>query len=168
MSLEGSTAALIAAFSSALLSAPDDHFSPLSGHALIPVPPLTESQSRGVRVTVALTAGGARKLSNAAIVFTRDVALPSATEPSNSDVAVHPDGSFVFSDVLPGAYRIRAHAGAAGMDTTLIAVHRIVVDTRDLSVTLTLLPGASVSGRLRAEGVNTAAPATFAGLRVQA
>jgi hypothetical protein len=152
MSLEGSTAALVVACASALLSGAGD----------------VQPQSRGARVTVSLAVSGARKLSNAAVVMTRDGTPGSVVEPPTSGVVVLPDGSFVFSDVPPGAYRVRAHAGTSGTSTPLIAVHRIVVDSRDVSVTLSLAPGASVSGRLTAEGVNTAAPATFAGLQVEA
>lgn len=118
-------------------------------------------------MTVTLTASDRSRLRNAAVIMARD-GDHVAPERSTNEIAILPDGSFVFTNVAPGVYRIRARAGTASGDAPWLALYRIVVDTRDLDVALTLLPGASVSGRLSADAVTTAKPATLAGVQIQA
>lgn len=162
MSLEGPTAALLVALASGLLGSPSFPSDiQTSGSASIKTGP----PSRGSRVTVALSSTDTRTLRNATVIMTPDT---PGSESSLREVAIMPDGSFVFTNVPPGPYRIRARAGTASAEAPLIALHRIVVDTRDMDVTLTLTAAASLSGRLRADAVKTAAPATLAGLHIQA
>jgi hypothetical protein len=135
----------------------------------LPSPPASTDPARrpeGVRVTVKVADANHRPLSTAVVVMTAD-AGPGRRETSADAVEILPDGSFVFANVLPGAYLIQARAGTVAGQAPLVALHRIVVQRRDVTVTLTLLPGASVSGRLVAD-VGSAPRVTFAGLRIQA
>ena len=142
----------------------------MSGRAWLQAPSSASTDrtplSSGVRVTVTLTASDRSRLHNAAVIMARE-GDHGAAERSTNEIAILPDGSFVFTHVAPGVYRIRARAGTASGATPLLALYRIVVSVRDLDVALTLRPSASVSGRLRADAVNTVTPATLAGVQVQ-
>ncbi len=122
-------------------------------------------QPAGPRVTVTLVTPDRRKLINGAVIMTPDPDHGSAAG-ETGDVLIFPDGSFTFSHVTPGTYQIRGRAEADGK--SLFALHRIVVADHDVTVRLTLQPGASVSGRVSADAVRVDRPATFAGLRIQA
>lgn len=121
----------------------------------------------GVRVTVTLAAGNQPRLSNAAVVLTSDDESATGDDDIRADdVAIRPDGSFVFTNVRPGAYKIHARAGIASGPVPLVALHRIVVQQDDVHVTLTLLPSATLSGRVAAERQRHGP--SFAGVRVRA
>ncbi len=120
-----------------------------------------------MRVTVTLTASDRSRLRDAAVIMARD-SHHLAVERSTNEIAILPDGAFVFTNVAPGVYRIRARAASASSAGALLAVYRIVVGTRDLDVALTLRPGASLSGRLAADSVSTVKPAALAGVQIQA
>jgi hypothetical protein len=120
-----------------------------------------------VRVTVTLTASDRSRLRNAAVIMAPE-GDHVAVERAANEIAILPDGSFVFTHVAPGVYRIRARAGTASGDAPWLALYRVVVGTRDMDVALTLRPGASVSGRLNADAVNAVKPATLAGVQIQA
>lgn len=113
-----------------------------------------------------LVTANRQRLAGAAVIMRLEA--DPARERQADDVVIRPDGSFVFSNVQPGAYRIHARAGTDSRTGPLLAAYRIVVDTRDLSVTLTLLPGARMSGRLVADPSKKGQPATFSGMRVHA
>jgi hypothetical protein len=121
-----------------------------------------------VRVTVNLIPPNGRLLTNAAVTIRRQSDVSGAAGSANTPVAIAGDGSFLFSSVPPGTYRIQARAAARGLDSPLVAVYRIVVQSRDLTVPLTLRPGASVSGRLAFEASHGAALPLLTRLRIQA
>lgn len=123
--------------------------------------------SQGVRVTVTLTASDRSTLRNAAVILSRE-GHHVGVERATNEIAILPDGSFVFTHVAPGVYRIRARAGTASGGAPFLALYRIAVSTRDLDVAVTLRPSASVSGRLSADAVNAVTPATLAGVQIQA
>jgi hypothetical protein len=183
MCLEGRVPALLVALASVIMSAcSGDRPAPViepraaafsSSSSPIQVPSATTAaadvarQAAGARVSVTLATPDRRKLINGAVIMTSDADRgPAAGE--TGDVMIFPDGSFTFSHVPPGSYQIRGRAETDAGGAPLFALYRIVVADHDLTVRLTLLPGASVSGRVSADGVRTARPATFAGLRIQA
>jgi hypothetical protein len=179
MCLEGPAAVLLVALATVLPAGPSPrHSNPNSRPApaitptwaslQAPSSPSTDrtTPSQGVRVTVTLTASDRSRLRNAAVIMAREgdhVAVARAT----NEIAIRPDGSFVFTHVAPGVYRIRARAATASGDAPWLALYRIVVSTRDLDVGLTLRPSASVSGRVNTDAVNAVKPATLAGVQIQ-
>lgn len=85
------------------------------------------------------------------------------------DAMIRPDGSFVFSNVPPGTYQIRAMAQTDRGGPPLFALLRIAVRAADMEqVHLTLAPGASVSGKVDVEAEPGAKPPGFSGVRVRA
>ena len=181
MCLERRVPALLAALASVILSACGGErrapvteprvaaFNASSSPSQVPSASSVESdasrQTAGARVSVTLVTADRRKLINGAVIMTPEADQgPAAGE--MGDVTILPDGSFTFSHVPPGSYQIRGRAEAGSQ--SLFALHRIVVTDHDVTVRLTLLPGASVSGRVSADAVRIARPATFAGLRIQA
>jgi hypothetical protein len=180
MCLERRMPALLAALASVILSACsgerlalvsgppapfDTSSSPIQPRSSTSVESEAIPQSAGPTVRITLVTPDRRKLINGAVIMSPDPDQGSATG-ETGDVRIFPDGSFTFSPVTPGTYQIRGRAEAGGK--TLFALHRIVVADHDVTVTLTLLPGAIVSGRVSADAVHIAPPATFAGLRIQA
>jgi hypothetical protein len=181
MCLESRVPALLAALASVILSAGSGErrapaiepraaaFNASSSPTQVPSATSVESdaarQTTGARVSVMLVTPDRRKLINGAVIMTPEADQGPAPG-EIGDVMIFPDGSFTFSHVPPGSYQIRGRADAAGK--SLFALHRIVVEDHDVTVRLTLMPGASVSGRVSADAVRIARPATFAGLRIQA
>jgi hypothetical protein len=183
MCLEGRVPALLVALASVIMSA-------CSGERLAPVieirtaafnassspiqVPSTSSpassvtrQPAGARVSVTLATPDGRKLINGAVIMTPNADRePDAGE--TGDVVILPDGSFTFNHVPPGSYRIRGRAETEAGGKQLFALYRIVVADHDVTVRLTLRPGASVSGRVSVDAVRAARPATLAGLRIEA
>lgn len=91
-----------------------------------------------------------------------------ASIPSD-DAELMPDGSFMFRNVPPGLYQIRARAEIDVQDVALFATYRIRVEGRDVSnIRMALRPGASVSGKVIHDARNTPRPPTPTGLRVRA
>ena len=179
MCLEGPAAVLLVALASVLPAGSSTHtFNPgtrplravTSSWLPLQSPsvPATDrtAQSPGVRVTVTLTASDRSRLRNAAVILAHD-SDHVAVERSPDEIAILPDGSFVFTNVAPGVYRLRARAGTASGAAPLLALYRIVVGPRDLDVAWTLLPAASVSGRLAVDPASTGKPATLAGVQIQ-
>ena len=157
MCLDGRAAALLLAAASIL-------------PAVTPHPSQTSAATpaKAVSVTVNLIGPKARLLTAAVVTLHRDDEVSGAADSGNTPVAIAGDGSFVFSNVPPGTYRIQARAAGGGIDSPLVAVYRIVVQTRDLTVPLMLRPGASLSGHLVFEASNRAALPRLTGLRIQA
>lgn len=178
MCLERRAAALLVALASAAPATAGAD----APHAVGPVvaPPLVFSfhsptagslraQHDGVRVTIMLVADNPARLSNAAVVLApEDEAATGQADAATRDLEIRPDGSFVFSNVAPGAYRIHARAGVDAGKVSLVALHRIVVQREDVRVTLTLRPTATVSGRLVAESADRSLDIAAAALRVRA
>jgi hypothetical protein len=183
MCLEGPAAVLLVALASVLPAWPSSHQSDASARPAAAIPsswsrlqalsssssdgPDGKPPSRGPRVTVTLTASDRSRLHNAAVIMTPE-GDHTVRERSGSEIAILPDGSFVFTGVAPGVYRIRARAGTASGGAPLFALYRIAVSTRDLDVALTLRPGATLSGRLGADGASAVKPATLAGVQIHA
>ena len=85
------------------------------------------------------------------------------------DAMVLPDGSFVFSDVPPGSYLIRALAQTGPNDTPLFALLRVTVRDSDVdTMTVVLRPGATISGRLVADSSGDSVSDVLAAARVRA
>jgi hypothetical protein len=85
------------------------------------------------------------------------------------DAMIFPDGSFVFSNVPPGTYQIRALAQTEPGGTPLFALFRIAVQATDMDhVDLTLAPGASASGTVNVDAARGARPPAFSDMRVRA
>jgi len=79
------------------------------------------------------------------------VMTPEDSDGSASSIngAMMPDGSFVFSNVPPGSYLIRALAQVKESDASLFALFRVTVRDRDVDgVEMLLRPGATISGRI--------------------
>ncbi len=123
-------------------------------------------QPAGVRVSGTIASADRRPLVSGVVLL-----APSGNaEPGSvriGDAMMFPDGSFVFKDVPPGIYQIRARAEALG-HLFLFAAFGVSVSDRDLTgVTLTLLPGATISGKLEVEATRAPRPRTLAGIRVR-
>jgi hypothetical protein len=120
----------------------------------------------GVRVSGTIASPDGHPLVSGVVIL-----APSGNaEPGSvpvGDALIFPDGSFIFKDVPPGIYQIRARAQARG-DLFLFAAYGVSVSNRDLSgVRLTLLPGATISGKLDVEATRAPRPRTLAGVRVR-
>ena len=107
-----------------------------------------------------------RQLSNGTLVMTPEDRDGSATE---VNAIMRPDGSFLFSNVPPGSYLIRALARTDRDGRSLFALFRVTVRGRDVDgIELTLLPGAIISGRLMTESRSGSIGDAVASVRVRA
>jgi Carboxypeptidase regulatory-like domain len=121
---------------------------------------------RPARVSGRLSAPNRGRLLSGAVIMTHgDAAM---TVPSQ-DAMILPDGTFVFSNVAPGRYEIRARGELVPGATAHFATFRVLVEGRDITdVEMTLLPGATITGTILFEPVKTPKPAAIAGIRVRA
>jgi hypothetical protein len=86
-----------------------------------------------------------------------------------ADIAIRPDGRFVFDHVGPGRYEIRARAQSDRSGAALFAVFPVEVAGTDIQgITMTLRPGALVDGRVIVEARHRTRPPTLSTLRVRA
>jgi hypothetical protein len=86
-----------------------------------------------------------------------------------TDIAIQPDGRFVFDRVGPGRYEIRARAQSNRSGVALFAVFPVEVTNTDIQgITMTLRPGALVDGRLIVDARHRTGPPTLSTLRVRA
>lgn len=123
---------------------------------------------RPAQVSGRIVSEDKRQLTAGAVIMSPIHSEGLATVPSN-DVSINPDGTFVFRNVAPGRYQIRARAETDPEGVALFGAYVTEVSGRDLrSVELTLVPGATVEGALSFEASETPKPLTFAGLRVRA
>ena len=107
-----------------------------------------------------------RQLSNGALVMTPEDRDASAAE---INAIMRPDGSFLFSNVPPGSYLIRALAQTNRDDRSLFALFRVTVRGSDIDgIELMLLPGAIVSGQLIADSPTGSIGDVVASVRVRA
>jgi len=116
--------------------------SPIShqGRSNVPDVPL------GARIRGRLVTADHRQLANGTLVMTPEDSDGSA---SSINGAMLPDGSFVFSNVPPGSYLIRALAQTTQNDTPLFALFRVTVRDTDVDgIDLVLRSGATISGRI--------------------
>ncbi|HXG56271.1 MAG TPA: carboxypeptidase-like regulatory domain-containing protein [Vicinamibacterales bacterium] len=123
---------------------------------------------RPARVAGLIATPDKKQLMSGAVIMTAVHGEGLATVPSQ-DVQINPDGTFVFRNVAPGLYQIRARAEVDPEGIALFATYRTLVNGRDISnVDLVLLPGATIAGTVSFEPVQNPKPVTFAGLRVRA
>jgi len=181
MCLEGRSPALLVALASIVVSAcgggrqapvarpridsPPASSSTLPSPVAIPSP-APAPQSAGVRVRGTIGTPDRRQLINGAVIM---IPAPDDEPAAAVDALILPDGSFVFSNVSPGTYQIRAMAQTEPGGPPLFALFRVAVRTTDMEhVELNLAPGASVSGRIDVEAEPGAKPPPFSGMRVRA
>ena len=128
-------------------------------------PPGASPAAAGARIRGRLATPGGRRLLSGTLVIT-----PEDSESAASvNATVLPDGSFVFSDVPPGSYLIRALAQTGPNDTPLFALLRVTVRDADLdTMTVVLRPGATISGRLVADSGGDSVSDVLAAARVRA
>jgi hypothetical protein len=170
MCLDGRAAAVLVAAASivgGLADTPGQHPSATSPSPAASSQRAATAGADRVTVTVRLEIPGQRKLSNATVSLNRELDGAGGRDPVDK-VAILADGSFVFSDVPPGTYRIHARATIGAADPPLVALYRIVVHNRDIAVPLALRPGASVSGRVIVDQSAGSTPPSFSGLQIQA
>ncbi len=122
--------------------------------------------SANVDATVAIPGAATGFTTQAFLLAAQAGARPSAAmAPGRRDSANH----FVWAGVTPGAYVIVAMAappGATGNAGSLYATQDLVVSGADASASLTLAPGAIVSGRLMFDTMSPPAPADLAKMQL--
>jgi hypothetical protein len=133
--------------------------------------PRVEFRLRMVRPSrvsgVIRTEDGRQLVSGAVLMTPEESSVLSAVPPE--DVTILPDGTFMFRNVPPGRYRIRARGETEAQGVALFATFALNVDARDVShVTLILGPGGSLEGTMMMDPDATSRPASYAGLRVRA
>src|SRR5215510_15244115 len=102
--------------------------------------------SGGAQIHGRLVTADHQLLANGALVMTPEDSDGSA---SSIDGNLVPDGSFVFNNVPPGTYLIRALAQIAPNAPSLFALFRVSVRDRDVDgIELVLRPGATISGQI--------------------
>ena len=110
--------------------------------------------------------------SGAAILLPRDGSPLEALPPE--DIQLTPDGRFVFRNVPPGHYQLRARGSVDARQVPLFGSFAVtVLPGRDVDgITVPLTPGAVIRGRLewsaRSPGTPGKGPSAAAGLRVRA
>ena len=108
-----------------------------------------------------------RLLTGAVILMPRDSINATPVRPE--DVEIQPDGRFVFRNVAPGRYQIRARAVIDPKQAVLFGSFAVSVDDRDVNIaTIHLVPGAILSGRVEWISTNGIPAPTGKGLRVRA
>jgi hypothetical protein len=104
-------------------------------------------------------------LINGAVIM---IPAPDEAPAAASDAMILPDGSFVFTNVSPGTYQIRAMAQTEPGGPPLFALFRVAVRRTDMEqLELNLVPGATVSGKIDVEAEPGAKPPAFSGVRVR-
>jgi hypothetical protein len=120
----------------------------------------------GAEIRGTLVTPDRRPLLNATLVMTPEERTGSAP---SIDATMRPNGTFVFSDVPPGSYLIRALAQIEPNGAPLFAVFRVTVRGPDVvGITLILLPGATISGTLVVDSGSAPPSETLARARVRA
>jgi Carboxypeptidase regulatory-like domain len=122
---------------------------------------------RPVRVSGIIGTADRQLLTGAVILIPRD--STSATPVPPEDVEIQPDGRFVFRNVAPGRYQIRARAVVDPKQALLFGRFAVSVHDRDVNIaTIHLVPGAILSGRVEWVAKNGTAVPPAKGLRVRA
>jgi Carboxypeptidase regulatory-like domain len=84
------------------------------------------------------------------------------------DISIQPDGQFVFGEVVPGRYQIRARGQTNSAGPSLFAIFPAEVMGADVSgIRLMLRPGAVVDGRLTVDAKRGSKPPALSSLRVR-
>jgi hypothetical protein len=121
---------------------------------------------RPARVSGRITAPNQARLASGTVILTHGTT--ALTVPSQ-DSMIFPDGTFTFSNVLPGRYEIRARGELAPGGTAHFATLRLLIEGSNVAnLEMALLPGALISGQLAFEPVRTAVPPSIDGVRVRA
>jgi hypothetical protein len=121
---------------------------------------------RPARVSGRIAAPNQARLASGTVIMTH--ATSALTVPSQ-DSMILPDGTFTFSNVLPGRYEIRARGELAPGGTAHFATFRLLIEGSDVTnLDMALLPGAVISGQLAFEPVRTAMRPSIDGVRVRA
>ena len=115
----------------------------------------------GAQIRGRLVAPDHQKLTNGALVMTPQDSDGSA---ASIDGALVPDGSFVFENVPPGTYLIRALAQTTPNALSLFALFRVTVRDSDVDgMALVLRPAATISGQIIIHPRSRARPSTGSG-----
>jgi hypothetical protein len=122
---------------------------------------------RPSRVSGTIKCEDGRQLLSGAVLLTPEASRLSAVPPE--DVTILPDGTFVFRNVPPGRYQIRARGETEPQRDALFATFSLSVAGHDVdNVTLILGPGASLEGRVTVDAEATARLTSYSGMRVRA
>jgi hypothetical protein len=118
------------------------------------------------RVSGRIIAPGGRRLVSGAVIMTPASGAAMGTP---ADMTILPDGTFVFRNVPPGQYEIRARGEIAAGGTMHFATFRVVVERTDVTgIQMPLAPGSTVSGTLVLDGVHSPKAGIPQGIRVRA
>lgn len=164
MCLESRIAALLVALFSIVPSGggstPPGGGRPAAPIDLLPTPQISRS-TPGVQIRGRLLTPDHEPLANGTVVI-----APEDSDGSTSSIDGHlvPDGTFVFSNVPPGTYLIRALAQLRPNEPPLFALFRVTVRGRDVdAIELVLRPGATISGQIFIEPRSWVRPSTGSG-----
>jgi hypothetical protein len=123
---------------------------------------------RPARVSGTLASFDTRPLTSGAVIMSPMNGAGLAALPVR-DVIILPDGTFVFRNVPPGRYQIRARGEVEPRGTPLFATFTLAVEGRDMAgLAMTLSPAASIDGSLVVDNVSTPRPGSYAGIRIRA
>jgi hypothetical protein len=104
------------------------------------------------------------------LMATDQVAFPGVPFDGYRTASIQDDGSFAFSDVVPGQYTLFARAqvpDATGVSRTMWSSMDVLVDGDDMSgLALALAPCLSITGQLRFAGKDLRPPADLKAVRV--
>jgi hypothetical protein len=128
--------------------------------------PARSPESDGNTIGGTLRAARARPLVGAAFALVPEAdRVPPLAAP---DVAVWPDGRFLFRNVVPGRYVIRARGQTESRGPVLFAMASVTVEDRPVvGVDMLLERGGSIEGAIVSEAVRTLKPAGYDQLRVR-
>jgi hypothetical protein len=114
-----------------------------------------------------LTESGTPLVSGTVVISAERRAAPR--DDAAAEATISPDGSFVFRDVRPGEYLIRARARTDRAGVSLFATFRVTVRARDVrDVDLLLKPGAIMRGEIVVEARHGSTRPPHEQLRVRA
>ena len=123
---------------------------------------------RPARVSGSIAVHDKRQLSSGAVLLV-PIHAEGLSAVAAGEGELLPNGRFIFRNVPPGNYQIRARAEIGSLEVSLFATYRLRVHGRDIAnIAMELLPGASLRGTVAYQPVHTPAPPTFKGMRVRA
>jgi hypothetical protein len=123
---------------------------------------------RPLTVSGRIVAFDGRPLLAASVVMTAEHSEVGPSVPLR-DVTIRPDGRFMFRNVTPGRYIIRAQAETGRRGASLFGTFSLTVLSGDMAdITVTVTPGATAEGRLRFDDVRSAPRPPARSVRVRA
>lgn len=123
---------------------------------------------RPSRVSGTIRTEDGRQLLSGAVLLTPEASGGVSAVPPE-DVTILPDGTFIFRNVPPGRYQIRARGETEPQGDPLFATFSLSVDAHDVeNVTLILGPGGSLEGHVTVDPEATARRSSYSGMRVRA